>query len=114
VVDDDHDLVTAVVDALCRTGHVVAAAETGADAISLAAEFEPDVALLDVFLPDINGITLAALLRGVVERKPLRVIGLSGAGIERLQEASERGIFDEYLAKPLSLAALEAALLRHR
>ncbi len=110
VVDDDDDLVVVIVDKLTRSGHEVATASSGHAAIARAAEFEPDVALVDVILPDINGITLAAVLRGVVETKHLRVVALSGAGADRLEAASARGIFDAYLTKPVSLASIEAAL----
>lgn len=112
VVDDDPELVTSVVDGLGQAGYEVRAASNGYEAISVAAEFEPDVALLDVLLPDISGITLSAVLKGTVERKRLRVIGISGASVDDLRQASGRGIFDDYLAKPVSLAAIQHALDR--
>jgi len=110
VVDDDGDLVGVVADMLSQVGHEIATASSGHEAIAVAAAFEPDVALLDVLLPDINGITLAAVLKGVVERKRLRVVALSGVGADRLQAATARGIFDAYLTKPVSLKAVEATL----
>lgn len=112
VVDDDQELVAIVLDALGRLGHEVATANSGHEAIAVAADFDPDVAFVDVVLPDINGITLATVLRGVVERKQLRVIGLSGVDLGRLEIATSRGLFDRHLAKPVSLEALEAALRR--
>jgi CheY-like chemotaxis protein len=110
VVDDDGDLVSVVADMLSQVGHEIATASSGHEAIAVAAAFEPDVALLDVLLPDINGITLAAVLKGVVEHKRLRVVALSGVGADRLQAATARGIFDAYLTKPVSLMAVEATL----
>jgi DNA-binding response OmpR family regulator len=110
IVDDDPELVSIVIDALQCLGHEVESATCGHEAIAVAARFRPDAALLDVVLPDINGITLAAVLRGVLEDKTLRVVGLSGADIDRLRAASSRGIFDRHLAKPVTLAALEEVL----
>lgn len=110
VVDDDEELAGEIADALRRLGHDVAAATSGHQAIAVAAEFAPDLAILDVLLPDINGITLAAVLRGVVESKRLRVVGVSGIDVDRLAAASARGIFDRYLAKPVSPSAIESLL----
>lgn len=110
VVDDDRDVLSAVADALHQLGHEVETAGSGHEAIAIAARFAPDVAFLDVVLPDINGITLAGVLRGVVEEKELRVIGLSGLEIERLEIASSRGVFDRHLVKPVTLAALADVL----
>lgn len=108
VVDDDRELAELLAETLVRLGHEVVTASRGHEAIAIAAEFMPDVALLDIVLPDINGITLAAVLRGVVETKCLRVVGLSGVEAERLATACERGIFDGQLVKPVSLAAIES------
>jgi CheY-like chemotaxis protein len=110
VVDDDRELLSAYAQAVTRLGHVVAVAGNGYEAIAVAAEFAPDVAMVDVMLPDISGITLASVLRGVVEHTSLRVVGISGAGIERLEAASSRGVFDRHLAKPISFSSLAAAL----
>ncbi len=110
IVDDDEDLVVVIVDKLTRSGFEVATASSGHAAITRAAEFQPDVALVDVVLPDIDGITLAGVLKGVVEEKHLRVVALSGAGAARLEAALARGIFDAYFTKPVELASIEAAL----
>lgn len=112
VVDDDVVVVEFLVDALSLMGHEVATARTGHEAIAIAVAFGPDAVLLDIVLPDINGITLASVLRGVVEDRELRVIGVSGAvdQSQKLLAASARRIFDSHLVKPMSLAAIEAAL----
>jgi two-component SAPR family response regulator len=63
-----------------------------------------------VILPDINGVTLAGVLRGIADDAPLRVIGISGVERFTLDAAYDRGIFDDQLAKPVTVAALERAL----
>lgn len=108
VVEDDRDLGDVLQETITWLGHEVVVASNGTDALGLAEGFAPDLALVDVFLPDINGITLAGLLRGVVGGKPLRVLGLSAYGTARMEAASTRGIFDGHLAKPLTVGDIRA------
>lgn len=110
VVDEDQVVASLVLEALGRLGHDARRAATGHEAIAMAAALPPDLALLDVALPDMSGITLAGLLRGVVDPRALHVVGVSGVGTEKLRRASQRGILDAYLGKPISIAAIHAAL----
>ena len=110
IVDDDHDFGDVLAEEVAELGHDVVVARTGYEAIAAASRQQVDVALVDVVLPDINGVTLAGVLRGVVEHVALRVIGVSGVEHFTLDAASERGIFDARLAKPVTMAALERVL----
>ena len=110
VVDDEQDVRTVLGAALRARGHLVAVAATGHEAIETAETFQPDVALVDVGLPDIDGVTLAELLRGTVCTKPVRVIAFSGHGERRLRAAVRRDLFYEYVLKPATLEAIERAI----
>jgi CheY-like chemotaxis protein len=110
VVDDEQDVRSLVGAALRARGHLVAVAATGHEAIETAETFQPDVALVDVGLPDIDGVTLAEILRGAVSSKPVRVIAFSGYGEPRLRAAVRRDHFDEYVLKPASLETIERAI----
>ena len=110
IVDDDRDFGDVLADEVAALGHEVVVARSGQEAIATASSQEVDVALVDVILPDINGVTLAGLLRGVTEHGPLWVIGISGVEHFTLDTASDRGIFDARIAKPVTLADLERAL----
>jgi CheY-like chemotaxis protein len=110
VVDDEAEVTLVIGAALRERGHLVAVASTGHEAIETAETFQPDVAILDVGLPDIDGVTLAELIRGTVSGKPVRVIAFSGHGERRLRAAVGRDLFDEYVLKPASLDAIERAL----
>lgn len=110
VVDDEQDVRTMIGAALRARGHLVAVAATGHEALETAETFQPDVAIVDVGLPDIDGVTLAEILRGTVTSKPVRVIAFSGYGERRLRAAVGRDLFDEYVLKPATLEAIERAI----
>lgn len=109
IVDDLADIVETLSQLLQREGHQVATAKDGASALSLAASFQPDVALLDLVLPEVNGFAVARQLREQVGPK-LMIIAVSGwtRNLDR-ERASEAG-FDHYLMKPVDLAALSSLL----
>ena len=109
VVDDETEVTEILGEALRDRGHEVAVASCGHEALEVAVWFQPDAALLDVGLPDIDGVTLAELVRGSVRHR-MRVVAFSGHQEARLRGAVRRDCFDDYVKKPASLATLEAAL----
>ncbi|AUX44276.1 PAS domain-containing protein [Sorangium cellulosum] len=112
VVDDNEDAVTLLTLCLKRWGHDVAVAHDGLDALALAREYGPDVAVLDIGLPGIDGYELARRLRREPSLERCMLIAASGYGqdIDR-QRAFEAG-FDEHLLKPVELAALMRLLAK--
>ena len=111
VIDDESDVTLVVGEALRDRGHEVECASSGHEAIEIAAGFRPDAVLIDIGLPDIDGVTLAELLRGSVPGKRLRVVAFSGYRDPNLRGAVQRELFDDYLMKPASLQAIEDALV---
>lgn len=111
VVDDESDVTLVVGEALRDRGHEVECASSGHEAIEIAVGFRPDAVLVDIGLPDIDGVTLAELLRGSVPGKRLRVVAFSGYRDPNLRGAVQRELFDDYLMKPASLQAIEDALV---
>ncbi len=111
VVDDESDVTLVVGEALRDRGHHVECASSGHEAIAIALEFRPDAVLVDIGLPDIDGVTLAELLRGTVPGKRLRIVAFSGYGDPTLRGAIQRELFDDYLLKPASLQSIEDALV---
>ncbi len=110
VVDDESDVTLVVGEALRDRGHEVECASSGGQAMAIAADFRPDAILVDIGLPDIDGVTLTELLRGSVTGKRLRVVAFSGYGDPILRHAIQRDLFDDYLLKPASLQAINDAL----
>ncbi|MBV5311343.1 sigma-54 dependent transcriptional regulator [Chromatium okenii] len=105
VVDDEPDIRGLVQEILEDEGYVVAIAENGETARHALRERRPDLILLDIWMPDIDGITL---LKEWAEEDelPCPVIMMSGHGtVETAVEATRLGAYD-FLEKPLSMAKL--------
>jgi len=105
VVDDEPDIRTLVKEILEDEDYSVATAENGATARNALRDRRPDLVLLDIWMPDIDGITL---LKEWSEDDglPCPVIMMSGHGtVETAVEATRYGAYD-FLEKPLSLAKL--------
>jgi signal transduction histidine kinase len=104
VVDDNADACEMLRSALVHAGHAVAVAANGPDAIAIAAGFLPDVGVLDIGLPGMNGYELAQRLRRSHSR--IRLIALTGYGqMEDLDAATAAG-FDAHCAKPITTTVL--------
>jgi DNA-binding NtrC family response regulator len=105
VVDDDKLTRNLLEEELKRTGYSVKTAENGKEAIKIIEEENIDVALLDIKLPDIDGITLLEKIKD--SGKLLEVIMITAYGtIESAVEAMKKGAYD-YITKPFSLKEVE-------
>jgi DNA-binding NtrC family response regulator len=105
VVDDEPDIRSLVMEILEDEGFTVAVAENAAKARELVESFNPDLVLLDIWMPDIDGITL---LKEWHENNILSapVVMMSGHGnVETAVEATRLGAYD-FIEKPLSIAKL--------
>ena len=114
VVDDEPGIVRALTAALRARGHRVAAATTGGEALSQAAHHSPAVIILDLGLPDIDGIRVCRQLRQWTDT-PIIVLTAEGAESRKI-EALDLGA-DDYVTKPFSTPELLARVgvaLRHR
>lgn len=110
VVDDEDGIRETVREILADEGYRVVAAPDAAEVPDLVAAEAPDVILLDVWMPELDGITLLRRIRR--ERPEARVIMISGHGsIHTAVAATRLGAFD-FIEKPLSLDGLLAAVER--
>ena len=110
VVDDEDVIRETVWEILTEEGYRVIAALDGSEVMSLVAKEEPDVILLDVWMPEMDGIVLLKKIRR--EHPEARVIMISGHGsIHTAVTATKLGAFD-FLEKPLSLDGLLATIER--
>ena len=113
VVEDDHDTAELLRQALTRAGWECVVAETGADGVATASRIRPDVVLLDLDLPDGDGLDLLPVVRTIAP-----VIVLTGRRAdESVVTGLERGA-EDYVTKPFSprvlIARIEVALRRDR
>jgi len=80
IVDDTVDCSEPLARLLRKRGHTVECAPGGVEALALLARFRPDVIVLDLMMPVMDGVSFLEALRGDAERKDLRVVVLSGYG----------------------------------
>ncbi|HZU36856.1 MAG TPA: response regulator [Gemmataceae bacterium] len=100
VVEDCLDAAWAQASLVELAGYEVRQAHDGAEALRLAAEFRPDVVLLDLGLPDIDGFQVAREIRQLPGLKEVRLVALTGFDRERFVQKSADEGFDHYLVKP--------------
>ncbi len=109
IVEDNADARDALSVLLELEGHVVAAAGEGHRALELVRAKDPDIALVDIGLPGIDGYEVARRVRALDGRRPV-LIALTGYGQpEDRRRASEAG-FDGLLVKPVDPTALATLL----
>jgi CheY-like chemotaxis protein len=110
-VDDCEDTASVLAILLRLMGHDVRLAHDGPEAIALAQEEPPDVILLDLLLPGMNGFEVARALRRQPGLHGVHLIALTGCTQDRyLHQATEAG-FDHYLIKPVEPELLEELLM---
>jgi two-component system, OmpR family, KDP operon response regulator KdpE len=114
VIDDDRALLRALEIALTARGHEVVMARTAADGISQVSLTSPDVVILDLGLPDMDGVEV---VRRVRQWTLVPVIVLSAAASESKKVTALDAGAEDYVTKPFGMAELEArlrvALRRH-
>ena len=111
VVEDHEDLREGLCELLEELGHTVVAAQDGKDGIAAAIKARPDVAIVDIGLPVLDGYAFARRIRETLGRRPL-LIALTGYGLEEDRRRALEAGFDDYLAKPATAGAIQRALAR--
>jgi len=107
VVDDDSDTVTSTAQVLRLIGNEVETALSGPQAVRCVLTFQPDVAMLDLAMPGMDGYQTARQIQRLVVPRPPVLIAVSGYGDIQSQRKSAEAGFDLHLLKPVELSALE-------
>jgi len=105
VVDDNADASRMLAMLLSFEGHDTREAHDGLEAVRVAAEFEPDVVLMDIGLPLLNGYESAARIKVEMRRPPV-LVALTGWGQEEDRRKAKAAGFDAHLVKPVDHDAL--------
>ncbi|HYQ01559.1 MAG TPA: response regulator [Polyangiaceae bacterium] len=111
IVDDDADSADLLVQLLEMRGHEVRSVHSANQAVAEAAEFVPQVAILDVGLPDMSGYELAQLLRQSDALVECRLIAVTGYSGDAVAARCKMAGFDQHLVKPVDLEALARSVL---
>ncbi|MES2794342.1 MAG: response regulator transcription factor [Bacteroidota bacterium] len=110
IVDDDPDIVELLEYNLIKEGYEIASANDGLKALEIAPVFKPDLVLLDIMMPKLDGIETAKRLRKIADFKNTFILFLTA----RSEEYSEVAAFDvgadDYIVKPIKPQALISRL----
>ena len=112
IVDDNVDAAQGLARLLKRIGHDVKVAHGGHEAIEVGLAHRPEIVLLDIGLPGMDGYQVAAHLRGVASVKDALIIAVSGYGQEQDRIRSREAGFDHHLVKPVDYDDLLSLLDR--
>jgi len=110
VVDDNHDSTDSLAMLLGMLGHEVQTAHDGDAALRAAATFKPEVAILDIGLPRMNGYDLAERIREQPWGKDIVLVALTGWGQQEHRRRSAESGFNHHLTKPVEFDALQGIL----
>ncbi|MGE5047138.1 MAG: ATP-binding protein, partial [Deltaproteobacteria bacterium] len=109
LIEDNDDARAMLREALALNGHEVADAADGTTGLAIASSRPPEVAVIDIGLPDIDGYEVARRLRGSVDGG-IALIALTGYGQHEDRRRSQDAGFGMHLTKPVDLEQLEAAI----
>jgi len=113
IVEDDDDSREMLGELVLAFGHRPVPAANAAEALAQAKDQKPDVALIDIGLPEVDGCELARLLRLAMVETPglnTRLVALTGYSDGPMRESAGAAGFDAYVVKPIMPEALEALL----
>jgi two-component system, cell cycle response regulator DivK len=113
VVEDNEKNMRLFRDVLLATGHRTLEDTTGGQAVELAIAHVPDLVLMDIQLPDIDGVEALARLRADERTTSVPVVALTAQAMEGDRERFLAAGFDGYLSKPVNVADLIATVRRY-
>ena len=110
LVEDNDDARQMLEAALASGGHRVRTASDGASGLALAAESAPEVALIDIGLPDMEGYEVARRMRAAPGGRGIALVAITGFGRPEDQQRAFDAGFDAHLTKPVTAERLKQAL----
>ena len=112
VVEDNERNMKLVRDVLQAGGFATLAATTGVSAVALTAEYQPALVLMDIQLPDIDGVEALGRLRSDPRTAGIPVLALTAQAMDGDRERFLAAGFDGYLSKPVDITDLVATVRR--
>jgi signal transduction histidine kinase/CheY-like chemotaxis protein len=112
IVDDNQDVARSLALLLRHLGHEITIAHDGLAAIETARQSRPDVILLDIGLPDIDGYEVCRSIRASGWGKQMLIVAITGWGQQEDRRRSREAGFDDHLIKPVAPNAIDALLAK--
>lgn len=113
IVEDNDMNLRLARDVLQYHGFRTLEAMTAADGIALASEHRPDLVLMDINLPDMDGVSALQRLRAEPETKSIPVVALTAFALQADQDRLSAAGFDGYLGKPIDVRAFPEQVRRY-
>ncbi len=113
IVEDNEKNMKLVRDVLQFKGYETIEAVTGTDGVRLAKERKPDIILMDIQLPDIDGVEALARLRTDERTASIPVLALTAQAMEGDRDRFLAAGFDGYISKPVNVVELLAVVRQH-
>jgi two-component system cell cycle response regulator DivK len=113
VVEDNEKNMKLVRDVLLATGYRTLEAATGGQAVELAAEHAPDLVLMDIQLPDVDGVNVLRRLRADERTAAIPVLAVTAQAMQGDRERFLAAGFDGYVSKPLNIRELISIVRQH-
>ena len=110
IVDDNRDTAEALAELVRDFGHDVATAHDGRSALEIATAHRPEVVLLDISMPEMDGFEVARRLREEVGLQDAILVALTGYGEDRHRRLSRDAGFHHHVTKPVDAFKLEELL----
>lgn len=113
LVEDNEKNMKLFRDVLSATGYRTLEATTGREAVELATEHTPDLVLMDIQMPDIDGVEALRMLRADARTASLRVLAVTAQAMQGDREQFLAEGFDGYLSKPVNVHELLGTVRQH-
>ena len=113
VVEDNERNMKLFRDVLLATGYRALEATTGGQAVELAAEHAPDLVLMDIQLPDIDGVEALSRMRADERTVSIPVLAVTAQAMQGDRERFLAAGFDDYISKPVDIVELVGAVRQH-
>jgi two-component system cell cycle response regulator DivK len=113
IVEDNDINLRLARDILQYHGFRTLEATTAADGIALASEYRPDLVLMDIRLPDMDGVSALQRLRAEPETKAIPVVALTASVLQADRDRLSAAGFDGYVAKPIDVRAFPEQVRRY-
>jgi len=110
VVDDSDDSARVLELMVQSLGYDTLVAEDGVDALKKANEFQPNVVLLDLTMPKLDGYDVCRVIRAQPWAEAVKIVAVTGRQKDEIHRKSREAGFDGYLLKPVGFSTLEALL----
>jgi len=114
IADDNRDAAESLALLMELDGHVVHVANDGRQALDMARELMPDVAILDIGMPGMDGNTVARCIRDILPDQRMLLVAVTGRSNEIDRARARAAGFDQYFTKPVALGTLMSCIAQWR